>query len=114
MNGTRIRINLGQKQEGNWIEVEEKKPGIFTVMDDNITVKDGDRVTEDVTLGFSEWDDEVEDLDGDEDSQMCNISEHLKWQDVDLTPEEYHAPSIERLKEALSHVTICAFCPGDP
>lgn len=103
------------KQEGNWIEVEEKEPGVFSVVDDNMTVKNGDWVTESTALGFSQWDGEVEDLDaGSSDESQCfDMSSHLKWQDVDLTPGEFRAPSIERLKEALSHVAICAWCPGD-
>jgi len=128
MRGTRTRIDLphrgfgkslgeqlevfsgeaSAKQEGNWIEVEEKEPGVFAVMDDNMTVKGTAR-------GFSQWDGEVEDLDaGDSDESQCfGMSSHLKWQDVDLTPEEFCAPSIERLKEALDHVAICAWDPED-
>jgi len=103
------------KQEGNWIEVEEKGPGVFAIADDNMTVKGGDSVMEITALGFSQWDDEVEDLDaGNSDESQCfGMSSHLKWQDVDLPPEEFRAPSVERLKEALNHVAICAWCPGD-
>jgi hypothetical protein len=116
--GNMIEMLSGEasaKQEGNWIEVEEKEPGVFAVVDDNMTVKDGDWVTENTALGFSQWDDEVEDLDaGNSDESQCfGMSSHLKWQDVDLMPEEFRAPSIERLKEALNHVAICAWCPGD-
>ena len=103
------------KQERDWIEVEEKKHGVFSVVDNNMTVKDGNSATENTNLGFSHWDSEVEDLDaGDSDESQCfGMSDHLKWQDVDLTPQEFRAPSIERLKEALNHVAICAWCPGN-
>ena len=114
--GHRIDLLSGEafaKQEGNWIEVEEKEPSVFAVVDDNMTVKGGNRVSDETYLGFTHWDDEVEDLDGDGNAQCIGISSHLKWKDVDLTPEEFRAPSVERLKEALNHVAICAWCHGD-
>jgi hypothetical protein len=103
-----------EKQEGNWIEVEQKGR-VFTVVDENMTDKDGDWIVDSTALGFSSWDAEVKDLDNDQSdaSQCFGISMHLKWKDVDMTPDEFRAPSIERLKEALNHVAICAWCPGD-
>ena len=50
-------------ERSNWIEVVEKEPGVFEVTDNNLTVKDGDWITEATALGFSQWDEEVEDLD---------------------------------------------------
>ena len=116
--GNMIEVLLGDaadKLNSNWIEVEEREPGVFAVVDDNMTVKDGDWLSADTNLGFSEWDEEVEDLDGgySDEGQCFGMSDHLRWQDVDLTPEEFHAPSIERVKEALNHVAVCAWCPGD-
>lgn len=107
--------DAAKSQEGNWIEVEEKVEGVFTVINDNMTVKNGDSITENTNLGFSQWDKEVEDLDnGESDESQCfSMSSHLKWKDVDMTPEEFKAPSIKKLKEALKHVAICAWCPGD-
>ena len=105
------------KLEDNWIEVEEYKPSVFKVVDNNMT-ENGNWVTEATALGFSQWDDEVQDIDGVEDypsdeSQCFGMSNHLQWKDVDLMPYVFCAPSIERLKEALTHVAICAWCPGD-
>jgi hypothetical protein len=99
----------------NWIIVEEREPGKFFVVNDNMTVKNGDWIVDSVALGFSQWDDEVEDLDagGSDESHCFGMSDHLRWNDVDLTPYEYKAPSIERLKEAFEHVAVCAWCPGD-
>lgn len=119
--GNMIELVFGDaqaKQKDNWIAVEERNPGIFTVVNDNMTVKNGDWVTESTALGFSQWDNEVEDLDGadeysSDESQCFGMSNHLIWKDVDLKPYEFRAPSIERLKEALEHVAICAWCPGD-
>jgi hypothetical protein len=102
------------KLEGNWIDVEEREPGVFTVVDDNLT-SGSDWIVDPCNLGFSQWDDEVEDLDaGDSDESQCfGMSDHLRWNDVDLTPYEYRASSLERLSEALHHVAVCAWCPGD-
>jgi hypothetical protein len=103
------------EQGGDWIEVEEREPGTFVVVDDSLTVKDGDSMMAQTDLGFTEWNDEVEDLDaGWSDEASCfGMSNHLRWNDVDLTPDEFSAPSIERLIEALEHVVLCAWCPGD-
>jgi len=116
--GNMLQILTGEalaKLEGNWIEVEERSPHVFTVVDENLTVKNGDWIIDATTLGFSGWDDEVEDLDaGNSDESQCfGMSDHLVWKDVILTPYEFRAPSIERLIEALGHVEICAWCQGD-
>ena len=106
---------IGGKVEvkGNWIEVE-KKHHSFRVVDDNMTVKKGNWVTENTDLGFSWWDKEVTDLDGNSDESQCfGMSSKLKWNEVIMEPTRFHAPSIERLCEALEHVNICAWCPGD-
>lgn len=98
-----------------WIVVESVGGGRYVVVDDNLTVKSDDWICDATALGFSGWDDEVEDLDaGDSDESQCfDMSSHLRWNDVDLTPDEFRAPSIGRLCEALAHVTFCAWCPGD-
>lgn len=116
--GNMIDIISGEaasNMEGNWIEVEERIPHIFTVVGDNMTVKDGDWITESTNLGFSSWDDEVTDLDkGQSDESQCfGMSDCLIWNEVYLTPYEFRVWSIERLIEALNHVAICAWCPGD-
>jgi hypothetical protein len=105
----------GEAQAFNWIEVEEKETGVFEVVDNNMTVKDGDPLKKDTALGFSQWDEGVEDLDNgqSDERRWLGISSHLRWQDVNLTPDRYTAPNIERLKEALTHVVICAWCLGD-
>ncbi len=80
---------------------------------------DGSPWTRKSTIGFAHWDKEVENLDDDySDEAMCfNMSSRLKWKDVELVHGHYggiySAPSIERLKEVLSHVYICAWCPLD-
>lgn len=98
-----------------WIIVEEREVGHFVVTDDSMTDKNGDWIIDAVALGFAEWDAEVEDLDDgySDESQCFGMSNHLRWNDVVLRPDEFHAPSIERLAEAITHVTMCAWCPGD-
>jgi hypothetical protein len=116
-----IRINRGGEAaklagQPDWIKVKEDPPGTFSVIDDNMTVKGGDWITEATALGFSAWDAEMQDLDnGESDASQCfQMSEHLRYgDDVDLTPDEFKAPSIEALAVALDHVAICAWCPGD-
>jgi hypothetical protein len=104
-----------EKQEGNWIEVEETTPGNYDIVNDNMTVKDGDGIVENVALGFMGWDDEVEDLDnGQSDESQCfGMSDYLRWETVILAPDHIEAFSINRIKEALKHITIGAWCPGD-
>jgi hypothetical protein len=66
-------------------------------------------------IGFGGWDESVEDLDnGNSNIAQCfGMSQHLKWEDVELTPNEIKAPSLERLNEALKHIDITSYCPGD-
>ena len=116
--GNMIQVLSGEassKLEGNWIDVEERTPGVFTVVDENLTTKDGDWIVDDTSLGFSSWDEEVADLDaGNSDESQCfGMSDRLVWKDVELTPYEFRAPSVERLIESFNHVEICAWCPGD-
>ena len=102
------------EMNGYWIEVEETSPGHFTIVNDSMTVKDGDCMIDPTALGYVEWDDEVENLDTDSDPYECfGISQDLQWNEVSLGVTSFEAPSIERLKEALSHVTLMSWCPGD-
>lgn len=99
----------------SWIEVEEREENVFVVVDDNMTVKDGEWLYENIALGFVSWDDQVEDLDnGSSDESQCfGMSSHLRWNDVEMTPEQFRAPSIFRLMECLTHVVMNAWRPGD-
>lgn len=103
------------KSPVSWIEVEEREENVFVVVDDNMTVKDGNRLYTNVALGFISWDDRVEDLDnGSSDESQCfGMSSRLRWNDVEMTPEQFRAPSIFRLMEALTRVVMNAWCPGD-
>jgi hypothetical protein len=102
-------------EKESWIEVRETQTGVFSIVGDNMTNRNGNSITDITELGFIEWDNEVTDLDkGQSDESQCfGMSEKLKWRDVELTPTEIRAPSLELLKEALTHVIICAWCPGD-
>ena len=100
---------------GGSIVVKETEPGTFKIVDNSITKKDGDSMTDATNFGFDEWDESVEDLDnGNSDISQCfGMSGHLKWKDVELTLGEIKAPSLDRLKEALQHIGITSYCPGD-
>ncbi len=94
--------------EDNWIEVEKVKRGHYKVTADSMTNKMQPE------LGFSDWDSDVGHLDPDSDDwTCCEIASHLKWDDVDLTPEIILAPSLTKLKQALSRVRFTAWDPGD-
>ncbi|MDO8600421.1 MAG: hypothetical protein Q7R73_02245 [bacterium] len=105
-----------QLRGGKQIVVERKKKNVFVVVDDNFTAKNGNRLGDKILRCFEKWDSEVEDLDrGFSDTASCfkGSSEHLKWQDVDLTPNKFVTSTLKKLKEAFSHVTLAAYCPGD-
>ena len=96
-----------------WIQVVQQGHS-FRVVNDNLRDKYGDNNYDATDLGFSAWDHLCENLDRSSDAMQCfDISLHLKYGEVDLQPDSFHAPSIEKLEEALNHVTICAWCPGD-
>jgi hypothetical protein len=104
---------------------DEKQPNIFQMK--TFDVIDESEFVEHLTqynrstamnhIGFAHWDAEVENLDNSEDlsdAAMCfGMSQKLRWNDVMLTPYTYYAPNIERLREAFSHVYLCAWCPLD-
>jgi hypothetical protein len=93
--------------ECNWIEVEQRMPGMFRVVGDNFTGQGTER-------GLCRWDDEVSDLDCDSDVSQCfGMSERLQWRDVTITPDWFLAPSVWRLKQGLQKVTFCAYDPDD-
>lgn len=107
----RTRIYLSNDE---WLEVEEYATGHYMVVGENITQKT-ETPERGLALGFTKWDNEVEDLDnGRSGGSSCfGISDHLKWNDVELTITEFKAASFGRLLEALEHVTIEPWCPDD-
>lgn len=110
--GGRINALAGVRlSQRSWLLVEELSAGIFKVVDDNLRDKDAG------ALGFQSWDSEVqnlEDPDRESDGYQCfGIASKLQWKDVHMTPYEFHAPSVGRLTEALSHVSMCAWCMDD-
>jgi len=116
--GNMIDILSGRafkNQENNWIEVKKASNDVYDIIDNNMTVKNGDWITDAVALGYMDWDNEVEDLDnGSSDGSQCfGISSQLKWKDVIFSDYVIRAPSIKRIKEALEHISIGAWCPGD-
>ena len=106
--------NTSAESESAWITVKKVSPGVYQIVDNSMTTGDSG-LTDCCALGFCYWDDEVQDIDaGNSDESQCfEMSDHLRWNDVDITPEGFKAPSINRLREALKHVGFCAWCPGD-
>ncbi len=112
-SGNMLEALSGQAVQESWIEVERKHHDFF-VVDDSMTAKNSNPVTDNTELGFSSWDEEVVSLDNySEESECFGMSTKLKWNEVILEPNRFHAPNIERLCEALEHASICAWCPGD-
>jgi len=98
------------KLEGNWIEVEERQPGFFELVRNNMTDP------ENPDLDIFRWDAEVEDLDKRSDAAYRGMSEHLRWEDVDMSLNQtddlsssFRSPSVARLREALTHVVFCTW-----
>jgi len=75
----------------------------------------GDPQIKKTRLGFSNWDDAVDDLDAGSSpqSKKLNISSQLKWNSVILNDTHFIAPSLQTLTDALSHVTFTAWSEGD-
>lgn len=105
-----------------WLEVEEVAPHLvephldprepngrryFALVADNIT-HDGRPAR-----GLCGWASAVVDLDdGHSDAAQCfGMSEKLRWNDVEITPDGFAAPSLERLQEAMGFVVWCSWDP---
>ncbi len=97
--------------ERYWLEVEELTKGEFTVVGDNFT----GHPRKGLERGITAWTAEVSDLDGgfSDVGQCFGMSERLQWRDVSITPDSFRAPSVRKLKEALTRVVFCAYDPGD-
>ncbi len=88
-------------RNGNQVTIQEREAGVYEVVDSNVF---NDEIQE---VGFSGWDEEVENLDTDSDVfQSFGDSEHLRWKEVELTPGLFKGPSIDKVKEAFFHVDI--------
>lgn len=109
----KIQEHILTLKDGDSIEVKEIEPGVFDVIKYNIADNKGSDPLA-TSRGFIGWDKDVENLDKDSDVyKVLGLSQDLKWKDVELTPYEIKSPSLERLKEALQHVSIDVFCPDD-
>ncbi|HEU5121983.1 MAG TPA: hypothetical protein VFT59_03985 [Candidatus Saccharimonadales bacterium] len=95
-----------------WIKVEEVRPGAYKIIANSMTEADDGYAR--YALCFTDWDDEVENCDDFYELSGFHMSDHLKWNDVEMSIyEECHASSVERLQEALDHVSFYAYCPED-
>lgn len=100
--------------DAGFIEVVEQKPGKYVIIKSDL-VEEGDPAKVKTRLGFSSWESEVEDLDDgiSEQSQKLHVSSHLRWDDVELRENSIRAASLDKLKEALSKVTLSSWSEGD-
>ncbi len=110
--GGKIRALSGMRlPQRSWIIVEERSKGIFKVVKNNLTDSDHS------SLGISGCSSEVrilEDPSSPSDEFQCfGMPSRVRWEDVWIEPYEFHASSLSRLKEALSHITFCAWCVDD-
>ena len=93
-----------------WIEMSAEQNQVFRILNDSLRQNALGYGKE--YLVFSRWDSEVENLDSESDPASCwRMSMHLRWEGVDLNldEEEFRAPNLERLKEALAHVAISSW-----
>lgn len=86
----------------------------FAVMDDNFTKKNGNWVVDSTERCIVRWSKGCENLDKSSDEFQCfGMSTRLLWKDCILSPDEFHAPNIDRLCEALEQIRMDSFCGGD-
>src|SRR5438132_423731 len=104
MSQTKIIVNRHQDQPG-WIVVERVARGHYRTVAHSLT-ETSDCGCSATWLAFCQWDHEVENLDAFSDAVCFNASEHLRWNEVDLTPEEFCVTSIRRLRKALQHIVF--------
>lgn len=92
-------------EKESWIEVVCAKNGHYKIVANNMT---SDKES---ALSFSEWTNDVVNLDNEErsDAAWLKMSEKLQWREVILTPETIIAPNVKTLRQALKHVVFCAW-----
>ena len=100
--------------DNGYIEVVEQKPGKYSIVSNNL-VESGAPTTAKTRLGFSSWDNDVEDLDDgtSEQSQKLSVSSHLRWNDVELREQSIRASSLDDVKQALTKITLSSWSEGD-
>ncbi len=99
------KIHKAELKNDQWLMLEETSSGTFKILASSIDT--------DYELVFSKWDESVEDLNELSDYAFFGLSERLKWKDVELTPKEIKAPSLDRAIEALQHLQIASHDPAD-
>lgn len=96
--------------DNEWIEVRRTGDDVYELTANSIVRPLQGRTG----LAFRSWDNEVTNVDnGWSDVALFLMSDHLRWNEVDLTPERFQASSFNRLVEALGHVTFGCYDPGD-
>jgi hypothetical protein len=113
-DGYKIRIRSDNAESPRWIRVVRSDLGGWEVVDDSMTLQGGDWATDATSLGFSEWDDDVENLDLDSDEWQCfGISGKLRSGGIILFPDHFEGGAIDEVAAALSRVSYCSYCRGD-
>lgn len=113
--GNMLEAIAGEHQgREDWIEVE-RKAGCYYLIDNSMTDKKGNWVVDNTELSFAGWDETVQNLDNmqSEEGEIFGMSNKLKWNEVILEPKKFQAKTIERLQEALEHISFCSWCAGD-
>lgn len=89
--------------------------GEYEIVDNSLTVKDGDRLQDQTQLLFRSWDASVENLE-DPDSDIADVfkkSTHLRWNNVVMTTKMIKASNLWEIVRAFQHVEVGTYCPGD-
>jgi len=90
---------------------------VFTIVDvTGVVEHNGDSWIRRTAIAFAHWLPDVDNLDDPENifasdaATAFNMSQRLRWNDVELTPTICRAPNIDKLREAFKHVYVCAWC----
>jgi len=96
------------------LKVVEISKGEFEVVDYTISKENSGLFGDFHEYAFGDWDSSVVNMDTETDQFLVlGRSQHLRWNDVDLTPMMFRAPSFKRLKEALQHVQFSTYNSND-
>lgn len=100
-----LKINQGKAT----LTIQKRVQGQYTVEACSFLTEDCHN------LAIREWDAECIDLDdGFSDVGSCfGWSDEIQWNEVKLTPYYIHAANLERIEEALKHVTFTPYDRGD-
>jgi len=104
----RLKINKGRE----WVDIEKTSHGKYVLVGSSL-ISHYDVGCED-EIGFSDWGELVLNLDENSDPWQCfGISINLQYKNVILFYDSIEAKNMKEIKEALKHITLCAWNPWD-